>query len=553
MQPDSIALAPSRRLELRTPVVLGLGAVWMLLITIGLAGRPLLPIDETRYASVAWEMWVRGDLLVPHLNGVPYSDKPPLLFWLIQLAWTALGVHEVWARLVPPLFGLACLPLTAALARRLWPQRPGIAREAPVVLLGTLLWTLFGTVLMFDMPVAFFDLAALAGILAARGDRSGSRRWGWPLAGAALGLGILAKGPVALLVPLFVALAAPWWARDAQTPAPRPAWGRWYAGLALAVAMAAAIALAWALPAAAAGGPRYAYALLLTQTEERLVRSFAHERPWWWYLPLLPGLLFPVALWPPLWRALARLRARRADLGTRFCLAWLVPALLCFSAISGKQPHYLLPLVPAFALLAARAADGEPPASRRDLLPAVVPLALLGVALALVPRWAGRPGDPGWLYLVPPYPGVALAAAALLFLAVPGRMRRPLGLAALSWVLVAALHLAFHPVAGRDYDVRPIARHARHLEQRGVPVAWSGDYHGQLHFEGRLTRPFEEILTGHEDLWLAEHPGGRVIAYRHGELRDSSRVELVVPYRDGNLIVLWTGPAVGKTDTILVP
>src|SRR4029078_4258700 len=94
-------------------------------------------------------------------------------------------------------------------ARRLWPGRPGIAREAPAVLLGTLLWSFFATSLMFDAMVACLDLAAWAAILAARDGR----RWGWPLAGAALGVGILAKGPVALLVPLSTALAAPWWTR----------------------------------------------------------------------------------------------------------------------------------------------------------------------------------------------------------------------------------------------------------------------------------------------------------------------------------------------------
>ena len=47
----------------------------------GLA-RPLMPVDETRYAAVAWEMWTRGDFIVPRLDGLPYDHKPPLLFWL---------------------------------------------------------------------------------------------------------------------------------------------------------------------------------------------------------------------------------------------------------------------------------------------------------------------------------------------------------------------------------------------------------------------------------------------------------------------------------------
>ena len=58
--------------------------------------RPLWPVDETRYASVAWEMWLRGDFLVPHINGEPYSHKPPLLFWLIQAGWALFGVNDWW-------------------------------------------------------------------------------------------------------------------------------------------------------------------------------------------------------------------------------------------------------------------------------------------------------------------------------------------------------------------------------------------------------------------------------------------------------------------------
>ena len=60
--------------------------------------RPLLPVDETRYLAVAWEMWWRGDFLLPWLNGEPYSHKPPLLFWLIHALWALFGVSELAAR-----------------------------------------------------------------------------------------------------------------------------------------------------------------------------------------------------------------------------------------------------------------------------------------------------------------------------------------------------------------------------------------------------------------------------------------------------------------------
>ena len=87
----------------------------------GLFTRPLLAIDETRYAAVALDMLQRGDWLVPHLNGAPYSHKPPLLFWLVRLGWKVIGVHEAWARLVGPMAGIIAVSLVAALARVLWP------------------------------------------------------------------------------------------------------------------------------------------------------------------------------------------------------------------------------------------------------------------------------------------------------------------------------------------------------------------------------------------------------------------------------------------------
>ena len=65
--------------------------VWLVLVWMALSYRPLMPIDETRYVGVAWDMWLRGDWLVPQLNGRPYPDKPPLLFWLIKLGWGVFG------------------------------------------------------------------------------------------------------------------------------------------------------------------------------------------------------------------------------------------------------------------------------------------------------------------------------------------------------------------------------------------------------------------------------------------------------------------------------
>ena len=101
-----------------TRTVLLLTGLWLLLIGTSFATRGYFPVDETRYVSVAWEMWLHGDFLVPQLNGLPYSQKPPLLFWLFQSGWWLFGINDWWPRLVPELVTLANLFLTLALARR---------------------------------------------------------------------------------------------------------------------------------------------------------------------------------------------------------------------------------------------------------------------------------------------------------------------------------------------------------------------------------------------------------------------------------------------------
>jgi 4-amino-4-deoxy-L-arabinose transferase-like glycosyltransferase len=87
---------------------LALVVLWAAVVLGGLLTRPAWPIDETRYLAVAWEMWNHGEFLVPHLNGAPYSDKPPLLFWLIEAGWRVFGVHEWWGRVAPSTESYSC-------------------------------------------------------------------------------------------------------------------------------------------------------------------------------------------------------------------------------------------------------------------------------------------------------------------------------------------------------------------------------------------------------------------------------------------------------------
>jgi 4-amino-4-deoxy-L-arabinose transferase-like glycosyltransferase len=496
------------------------------LTAVAMATRPIAPIDETRYLSAAWEMWLRGDFLVPHLNGEPYDHKPPLMFWTFHAGWALSGVNDWWPRLVPALFSAGTVLLTVALGRRLWPQHPGLGGDAALVLTGALLWILFSTAVMFDVLLAFWVLAGAHGVL----DAAEGRRRGFALLAAAIGLGVLTKGPVVLLHLLPLAVSAPWW-----NPGLR--WGRWSGGVLLAVIGGAAIALAWAIPAGEAGGAAYREAIFWGQTAERMVDSFAHQRPFWWYLPLLPVMLFPWAVWPSLWRALARHVRGGPDRGTRLCLAWMLPVFIAFSSVSGKQPHYLIPLFPAFALLAARALRDRPAVG------IAVPAALAGaLGLALI-ALALRPHDglhEDLLTSPPLWPGIALLVTALASAwAVRRTVPATLALAALSAALVATLLAALTPALGPRYDIRPMAKAIKQLQDEGGVVANAAKYHAQYQFAGRLERPLVELTGDATVPWLAANPRAWTVVYlrRAQEMRGVPARHAQV-YRGGAVVLV---------------
>ncbi len=490
-------------------------ALWCGLIAIALATRPLLPVDETRYLTVAWEMWQRDAWLVPSLNFAPYSDKPPLLFWLIKLVWALTGPGELAARLVGPAMALLAVFQTVALGRLLWPERPVAAGAAGLALLGSAIFMLFGSLTMFD---ALLTAATLLAVLAlARLWRTGRSAW-WLVYGLAIGLGILGKGPAAVAHMLPVALLAPLWLGTSTAPAVG-SWRRWYLGLAGGLALGAGLALAWALPAAEAGGHAYGQAILWHQTADRLADSIAHARPWWFYLVTLPGLLFPWLLWPQLWRrAAARWRAG-LDAGERLAWCWLLPSLLIFSLVSGKQLHYLLPALPAAALLVGRLVADAPAGRARDLWLPVTPVLLLACAAVLAPQldrilasWLPSWPADHWLATLPSWPGAA-AALAILACAWFGRRTASGQLVALTlttMILFTASHLAARGPLFGARDLYPAAGFLR-ANQSGRDLAFIGLYRGELGFLSRLPGPVTRIEGEQAGAWLRAHPHGYLV------------------------------------------
>lgn len=486
--------------------------LWAALVGIALFTRPPLPVDETRYLSVAWEMWQGNQFLVPHSNGVAYSHKPPLLFWLMHFGWWLFGVNSWTARLIPPLFGFGAILLTVRIGRILWPEDKEMAGALPFFLLGMLFWSMYATLTMFDMLVTFFCLTAYLGFLRAR---QGNGAGPWLLAALAVALGLLAKGPVILLYLLPPAMLAPWWGQGQSG-----SWPRWYASLALAVAGGIMLALCWAIPAARAGGTDYGHAILFSQTAGRLVRSFAHERPWFWYVLWLPLLLFPWIFWGPVWRGERRVEF---DAGIRFCLSAVIPSFVLLCCISGKQVHYLLPLLPAVALLMARAAGVGAGTRATDFRQLATLLFLVGVVLFALPRLHFQGGDAKMLVFLPPWLGVIPALAGLAF-TMQGNSSIPQGVtrvAVFNVVLMCILHLALSGPLQRLYDQAVIGAALRSAEESGsVIAAYPAQLKDQFQFAGRLGRPLLPMDSLREvGAWAEKNPGQYCLIFTNAEGR----------------------------------
>lgn len=513
--------------------------LWAIAVASSLLSHPLLPIDETRYAGVAWEMWSRGDFMVPHLNGEPYSHKPPLLFWLIHLGWAVFGVNEWWPRLVPALFALGAGLLVHRLGRRLWADGE-IAALAPLVLAGSLLWLLFIPLLMFDIVLTFWVLCAVLALVAARRDGG---LLPWMGVASATALGILTKGPVMLLhVAVPALLVARMFDGSGRSAA------RWIADSGAAIALGAAGAIVWAVPAALAGGDAYGRAILWGQTSGRMVDAFAHGAPWWWYLAFVPLILFPWVWWPRLWRAPFR---AGSDPGTRLCAWWGALVFVAFSLISGKRLHYLVPLFPVFALLVSRAL--VPMRECVTKASAQWPIAAIYFALALAfaigPLMQARYAWPDWVGRMPFWIGPVLVLAAIAVL-MPFRphstLRRAVRIACVTVLVFSAIKIAVFAEARPYYDLHEVSGYLGEAEREGIPIAHVGRYQGQYALLGRMRVPLEVLDESRVPEWVASHPHGLVVAY-HRALPESPGVvpRVLAPYR-GTWVAVWAASDVAS-------
>jgi 4-amino-4-deoxy-L-arabinose transferase-like glycosyltransferase len=361
-----------------------------------LGATGLLGPDEPRYASIAREMARSGDWITPRLWGQPWFEKPALLYWMTGAAFR-LGIPpDLAPRLPVALMAVGFLVFYWWILRREFGARA--AWFAALILGCCGGWLVCSQVGVPDMPMAAAFSAAMLLALPWIGRRD--TRY-LPVAAALLGLAVLAKGPVALVLaaPLCLRFRN---ARDLARPR--------------VVAPFLAVALPWYLLCYLRNGRVFLHDFFLVHNFERFTsNALLHVQPWWFYLPVLAGLLLP---WFPLVFLLGR-RAAFRDPRRLFLLAWVVFGMVFFTAATNKLPGYLLPLLPAVAALVglvlddadaeAKAAHAGPWLACCALLLVAFPMAarMLPAALAAGLSKAPLPAfEAMWLLAV----GVAAAA-----------------------------------------------------------------------------------------------------------------------------------------------
>ena len=354
---------------MRLPALL-LAAV--LALGFDLGGYPLFDPDEGRNAEVAREMAETNDYVLPHLDGLPYLDKPIVYFAAAAAVMEVLGPSETAARLPAYLFTLATLIVVMRFAKRRW--GPDTGWLAALALATTLLVLAYARTTIFDSALAFCTTVA---ILAFWEDRP-------VLAWAAMGLGAITKGPVAILIPLATLIPYALLTGGVRLRRLFP-----LAGL----AVFAVVALPWFL-AVSYRIPEFPHYVFVRETFERVTTTRFHRTaPFWYYLPILPVAAFPWIV-PALgrwknwrWAWLAR-RVNPQAQEAMLLTCWVLGPLLFFTLNQSKLPQYLLPLMPPFALAAARVLGGGIGVASR-VYAAIA--AAFGAALASLTLWLPAP------------------------------------------------------------------------------------------------------------------------------------------------------------------
>lgn len=460
----------------RTDVLL-LSGFCAFLFFYGLGQFGLIGADEPRYAQVAREMLAGHDWVTPVLGGHPWLEKPPLYYWQAMLAYSALGVSDVTARL-PSAVDATFLVIAVYFFFRKF--RKGV--EADAALIAASCAGIVGYARAASMDMALTATFAI-GMLAWWAWRESEKPIYLALFYLFTALGMLAKGPVAPFLAAVVIILFTLATREIRLGLRT----LWLPG----VLLFCAVSLPWYF-LVQLRNPQFFREFILEHNLSRFSSDLYHHRqPFWYYLPvtalaLVPWVVFVIAAAVEsvrTWWSERKSRAAEPDLELEFNIfacCWLLAPILFFSLSQSKLPGYILPATPAGALLLAeylrRHSGGEEPVSRglavvHALVAAapLVPALLIGHLLTLHRLPAGRP------LVVALAIALALSAAIAMTLVSRLRLRMLRFVTLIPVVLTVAAVLKLGTVSiDQTLSARPLAAEIAAVETHQLPLAVYG-------------------------------------------------------------------------------
>jgi 4-amino-4-deoxy-L-arabinose transferase-like glycosyltransferase len=396
----------------------------------GLGRGAITDSDEAFYAESSREMVASGDWLTPHYNYEKRFQKPILYYWLTSATYLVTGASELGARLWAALAGVGLVLVTAACGRRWYDETTGL-------LAGAIVATNFGyfsigRMALPDLPLTFLITLSIWAAFVSTLESERSPRKFVVLAALGLGLGFLMKGPVGLIIPAIVIVPVLMLERRSIGLNP--------VDIVLGFVIMLAVATPWYLAMWMEHGNEYLKGFFLGDNYDRFTTTRYNDvRPWWFYLPVVAGGMLP---WTPLaltWLGPITqfLRGRRA-VGTidLRLLMWAMLPLVFYTLSVGKQPRYVLPVLPPLALLLAssivertqefRGLDGARTTPRRAL-PVVVGSLISGIFFVTLAVLLYR-AQPLLINVQPVYTTIAsyliaTAGAIVILVAVSGAWR----------------------------------------------------------------------------------------------------------------------------------
>jgi 4-amino-4-deoxy-L-arabinose transferase-like glycosyltransferase len=296
-----------------------------------------------------------GDWVLMHRNGQIYTDKPPLFFWAVALSsflWQGFSSFSI--RFPSALFGTLTVLLTFLVGKRLFSTRTGLL--SGLVLATSAEFVHLSTRGNVNATLTFFTTAALFSFLhwyqQSRGEASLRAMKGLSFYGyyGGMALATLTKGPVGLILPLFIPLVFLGIQRD---------WKRIRAMRLLpGLFLFAVITLAWYLPAILRGGKSYLHETLVHQSLVRFGKRAPHLKPIFFYFYQFPIDFLPWVFFLP--AAIVSIVSRKRmeqEKTSLFLLVWMIFIFVFFSLSKGKRGLYLLPLFPAASLMIGKLWD----------------------------------------------------------------------------------------------------------------------------------------------------------------------------------------------------